>query len=90
MKGEGVVYSPEWYDASGKPLEILTASPPANPSEVPSSDPEDKHDEEVTLALPMPIDTAGDGSGGDDDVKSKEVSSSESESGSGSSGSGSG
>ena len=88
MKGEGVVYSPQWYDASGKPLDCLTASPPTNPSEEPPSGPEDKHNEEVTSVPPAPVDTAGDGP--DDDAKSKKASSSESESDSGSSGSGSG
>ena len=49
MKGEGVVYSPQWYDASGKPLDCLTASPPTNPDEPPSG-PEDVQNEEVTSA----------------------------------------
>ena len=87
MKVEGVVYSPRWYNASGKPLDCLTASPPTNPDEPPSG-PEDKHNEEVTLAVPAPVDMAGDGP--DNDAKSKKASSSESESNSGSSGSGSG
>ena len=87
MKGEGVIYSPQWYDASGKPLDCLTASPLTNPDEPPSG-PEDKHNEEVTSAVPAPVDTAGNGP--DDDAKSKKASSSESESDSGSSGSGSG
>ena len=85
MKGEGVIYSPQWYDASGKPLDCLTASPLTNPDEPPSG-PEDKHNEEVTTVQPAPVDMAGDGP--DDDDKSKKVSSSESESDSGSSGSG--
>ena len=88
MKEEGIVYSPQWYDASRKPLDCLTASPPINPSEEPLSGPEDKHNEEVMLLPPGPVDTVGDGP--DDDAKSKKVSSSESESDSGSSGSGSG
>ena len=87
MKGEGVVYSPKWYDASGKPLDCLTASPPVDPEEPPSN-PEDKH-EDITSVSPAPINTVGNGP--DDDAKSKKASSSESESGSGSSsGSGSG
>ena len=85
MKGEGIVYSPQWYDASGKPLDCLTASPPTNPDEPPSG-PEDKHNEEVTLVMPAPVDMVGDGP--DNDAKSKKASSSESESDSGSSGSG--
>ena len=88
MKGEGIIYSPQWYDASGKPLDCLTASPPINPSEEPPSDPEDKHTKEVTSLPPVPVDATGDGP--DDDAKSKKASSSESESDSGSSGSGSG
>ena len=59
MKGEGVVYSPQWYDASGKPLDCLTASPPINPSEEPPSGPEDKHDEEVTLVPPAVVEHGG-------------------------------
>ena len=87
MKGEGVIYSPQWYDASGKPLDCLTASPLMNPNEPPSG-PEDVQNEEVTSAMPAPVNTAGNGP--DDDAKSKKASSSESESDSGSSGSGSG
>ena len=87
MKGEGIVYSPQWYDASGKPLDCLTASPPTNPDE-PSSGPEDIQNEEVMSATPAPVNTAGNGP--DNNAKSKKASSSESESDSGSSGSGSG
>ena len=86
MKGEGIVYSSQWYDASGKPLNCLTASPLINPDE-PLSGPEGKHNE-VTLAMPAPVNMAGNGP--DNDAKSKKASSSESESNSGSSGSGSG
>ena len=86
MKGEGVVYSRKWYDASGKPLDCLTSSPPIDPEE-PPSDPEDKH-EDITLVLPAPINTVGDGP--DDDAKSKKASGSESESSSSSSSSSSG
>ena len=86
MKGEGVVYSPQWYDASGKSLDCLTTSPPTNPFEEPPSGPEDKHDEEVTSVPPAAVNTVGDGP--DDDTKSKKASSSESESDSDSSGSG--
>ena len=67
MKGEGVVYSPQWYDASGKPMDCLTASPPTNPDEPPSS-PEDVPNEEVPLATPAPVNTAGNGP--DDDMPS--------------------
>ena len=59
MKGEGVVYSPKWYDASGKPLDCLTASPPTNPDEPPSG-PEDKQNEEVTPVAPAPVNMVGD------------------------------
>ena len=87
MKGEGVVYSPQWYDVSGKPLDCLTASPLTNPDEPPSS-PEGVPNEEVPLVTPAPVNMAGNGP--DNDTKSKKASSSESESESGSSGSGSG
>ena len=75
MKGEDVVYSPQWYDVSGKPLDCLTASLPTNPSEEPPSDPEDKHNEEVMSVLSAPVDTTG--GSPDDDAKSKKASSSE-------------
>ena len=87
MKGEGIVYSPKWYDVSGKPLDCLTASPPMNPNE-PLSGPEDVQNGEVMPVAPAPVNMAG--TGPDDDAKSKKASSSESESDSGSSGSGSG
>ena len=90
MKGEGVVYPPEWYDESGKPLECLNATRPTNPSNVPPSGPENKPDEEVVLALPVLDDTAGDGSGREGDAKPKGASSSESDSSSSSSDSSSG
>ena len=35
MQGEGIIYSPKWYDKSGKPLENSNAVQPNNLSEVP-------------------------------------------------------
>ena len=87
MKGEGVIYSPQWYDASGKPLDCLTASPLTNPDEPPSG-PEDKHNKEVPAVPSKPVDVVGDGQ--NNDAKSKKASSSKSGSDTGSSGSGSG
>ena len=92
MQGEGIIYSPKWYDKSGKPLENSNAVQPNNLSEVPlDRDSElggDEPDNEVTSAPPMPNDVVGDGSD-KDDAKSREVSGAGSDSGSGSSGSGS-
>ena len=92
MQGEGIIYSPKWYDKSGKPLENSNAVQPNNLSEVPlDRDSElggDEPDNEVTLAPPVPNDMVGDRSD-KDDAKSREVSGAGSDSGSGSSGSGS-
>ena len=92
MQGEGIIYSPKWYDKSGKPLENSNAVQPNNLSKVPlDHDSElggDEPDNEVMSALPMPNDVVGDGSD-KDDAKSREVSGAGSDSGSGSSGSGS-
>ena len=90
MQGEGIIYSPKWYDKSGKPLENSNAVQPNNPSEVPlDRDSElggDEPDNEVMSAPPMPNDVVGDGSD-EDDAKSREASGAGSDSGSGSSGS---
>ena len=92
MQGEGIIYSPKWYDKSGKPLENSNAVQPNNLSEVPlDHDSElggDEPDNEVMSALPMPNHVVGDGSD-KDDAKSREASGAGSNSGSGSSGSGS-
>ena len=92
MQGEGIIYSPKWYDKSGKPLENSNAVQPNNLSEVPlDHDSElggDEPDNEVTSAPPVPNDMVGDGSN-KDDTKSREVSGAGSGSGSGSLGSGS-
>ena len=92
MQGKGIIYSPKWYDKSGKPLENSNAVQPKNPSKVPlDHDSElggDEPDNEVTLALPVPNDMVGDGSD-KDDAKSRDASGAGSDSGSGSSGSGS-
>ena len=92
MQGEGIIYSPKWYDKSGKPLENSNAVQPNNLSKVPlDHDSElggDEPDNEVMLAPPMPNNVVGDGSD-KDDAKSREVSGAGSDSGSGSSGSGS-
>ena len=92
MQGEGIIYSPKWYDKSGKPLENSNAVQPNNLSEVPlDRDSElggDEPNNEVTSALPIPNDVVGDGSD-KDDAKSREASGAGSDSGSGSSGSGS-
>ena len=92
MQGEGIIYSPKWYDKSGKPLENSNAVQPNNLSEVPlDRDSElggDEPDNEVTSVPPMPNDMVGDGSD-KDDAKSREASGAGSDSGSGSSGSGS-
>ena len=92
MQGEGIIYSPKWYDKSGKPLENSNAVQPNNLSKVPlNRDSElggDEPDNEVTSVLPMPNDLVGDGSD-KDDAKSREASGAGSDSGSGSSGSGS-
>ena len=81
LKGEDVVYSSEYYDKSGKPLENLETLQPDNPADVPldPSDqpkedppgPKNKPDEEVA---PVPNNTADDGS---DDARSKEASGSD-------------
>ena len=92
MQGEGIIYSPKWYDRSGKPLEDSNAVQPNNLSEVPlDHDSElggDEPDNEVTSVPPMPNNMVDDGSD-KDDPKSREVSGAGSDSGSGSSGSGS-
>ena len=92
MQGEGIIYSPKWYNKSGKPLENSKAVQPNNLSEVPlDRDSElggNEPDNEVTLVLPVPNDVVGDGSD-KDDAKSREASGAGSDSGSGSSGSGS-
>ena len=92
MQGEGIIYSPKWYDKSGKPLENSNTVQPNNLSEVPlDRDSElggDEPDNEVMLAPPVPNDVVGDGSD-KDDAKSREASGAGSDSGSGSSGSGS-
>ena len=92
MQGEGIIYSPKWYDKSGKPLENSNAVQPNNLSKVPlDHDSElggDEPDNEVTSAPPVPNDMVGDGSD-KDDAKSREASGAGSDSGSGSSGSGS-
>ena len=92
MQGEGIIYSPKWYDKSGKSLENSNAVQPNNLSEVPlDRDSElsgDEPDNEVTLVPPVPNNVVGDGSD-KDDAKSREASSAGSDSGSGSSGSGS-
>ena len=92
MQGEGIIYSPKWYDKSGKPLENSNAVQPNNLSEVPlDRDSElggDEPDNEVRSALPVPNDVVGDGSD-KDDAKSREAFGAGSDSGSGSSGSGS-
>ena len=92
MQGEGIIYSPKWYDKSGKPLENSNAVQPNNLSEVPlDCDSElggDEPDNEVMSAPPVPNDVVGDGSD-KDDAKSREASGAGSDSGSGSSGSGS-
>ena len=90
MQGEGIIYSPKWYDKSGKPLENSNAVQPNNLSEVPlDRDSElggDEPDNEVTSVPPVPNDMVGDGSD-KDDAKSREASGAGSDSGSGSSGS---
>ena len=90
MQGEGIIYSPKWYDKSGKPLEDSNAVQPNNLSKVPlDGDSElggDEPDNKVTSAPPMPNDVVGDGSD-KDDAKSREASGAGSDSGSGSSGS---
>ena len=92
IQGEGIIYSPKWYDKSGKPLENSNAVQPNNLSEVPlDCDSElggDEPDNEVTSAPPVPNDVVGDGSN-KDNAKSREASGAGSDSGSGSSGSGS-
>ena len=92
MQGEGIIYSPKWYDKSGKPLENSKAVQPNNLSEVPlDHDSElggNEPDNEVMSALPVPNNVVGDRSN-KDDAKSREVSGAGSDSGSGSSGSGS-
>ena len=92
MQGEGIIYSPKWYDKSGKPLENSNAVQPNNLSEVPlDHDSElggDEPDNEVTSVPPVPNDVVGDRSD-KDNAKSREVSGAGSDSGSGSSGSGS-
>ena len=92
MQGEGIIYSPKWYDKSGKPLENSNAVQPNNLSKVPlDRDSElggDEPDNEVTSVPPMPNDMVGDGSN-EDNAKSREVSGAGSDSGSGSSGFGS-
>ena len=70
MEGEGVMYSPEWYDKSAKPLKM---SRPEDDDEPP--EPKDHPDEEV--APPSPNETAGGGSDKEGDAKSKEASSSD-------------
>ena len=88
MQGEGIIYSPKWYDKSGKSLEDSKAVQPNNLSEVPlDGDSElggDEPDNEVTAAPPVPNDVVGDGSD-KDNAKSREASSAGSDSGSGSS-----
>ena len=70
MPGEGIIYSPKWYDKSGKPLENSNAVQPNNLSEVPlDRDSElggNEPDNKVTSALPMPKDMVGDRSDKDD------------------------
>ena len=92
MQGEGIIYSPKWYDKSGKPLENSNAVQPNNLSEVPlDHDSElggDEPDNKVMSAPPVPNEVVGDGSD-KDDAKSREASGAGSDSGSGSSGSGS-
>ena len=92
MQGEGIIYSPKWYDKSGKSLEDSKAVQPNNLSEVPiDGDSElggDEPDNEVMSAPPVPNDVVGDGSN-KGDAKSREASGAGSDSGSGSSGSGS-
>ena len=92
MQGEGIIYSPKWYDKSGKPLENSNAVQPNNLSKVPlDHDSElggDEPDNEVTSVPPVPNNGVGDGSD-KDDAKSREASSAGSDSGPGSSGSGS-
>ena len=92
MQGEGIIYSPKWYDKSGKSLEDSRAVQPNNLSEVPlDGDSElggDEPDNEVTLVPPVPNDVVGDGSD-KNDAKSREASGAGSDSGSGSSRSGS-
>ena len=92
MQGEGIIYSPKWYDKSGKPLENSNAVQQNNLSEVPlDRDSElggDEPDNEVTSVPPVPNDVVGDGSD-KDDTKSREASGAGSDSGSGSLGSGS-
>ena len=90
MQGEGIIYSPKWYDKSGKPLENSNAVQPNNLSKVPlDRDSElggDEPDNEITSAPPVPHDVVGDGSD-KDDAKSREASSAWSDSGSDSLGS---
>ena len=92
MQDEGIIYSPKWYDKSGKPLENSNAVQPNNLPKVPldrdSDLGGDEPDNEVTSAPPVPNDVVGDGSD-KDDIKSREASGAGSDSGSGSSGSGS-
>ena len=92
MQGEGIIYSPKWYDKSGKPLENSNAVQPNNLSEVPlDHDSElggDETNNEVTSVPPIPNNVVGDGSY-KDEAKSREASGAGSDSGSGSSGSGS-
>ena len=92
MQGEGIIYSPKWYNKSGKSLEDSKAVQPNNLSEVPlDGDSElggDEPDNEVTSAPPVPNDVVGDGSD-KDNAKSREVSGAGSDSGLGSSRSGS-
>ena len=77
MQGEGIIYSPKWYDKSGKSLEDSKAVQPNNLSEVPldgdSELGEDEPDNEVTSAPPVPNDVVGDGSD-KDNAKSREAS----------------
>ena len=65
MQGEGIIYSPKWYNKSGKPLENSNAVQPNNLSEVPlDHDSElggDEPDNEVMSVPPMPNDVVGDG-----------------------------
>ena len=80
LEGEGVMYSPEWYDKLGKPLKMSRPKDDDGPPE-----PKDRPDKEVALPLPTPNETAGEGSDKEGDTKSKEASSSDSNSDSSSS-----
>ena len=94
MQGEGIVYSPKWYDRSRKPRENPNAVQPNNPSNhdsEPGGDPsvlENEPDNTAMSVPPVPDDMVGDGSD-KDDATSREASGAGSDSGSGSSGSGS-